>query len=88
MAIRLIIILYLSALVCLYASEKLTFSCHEFPPFSTLENGRAGGVAHEVVSGICSELNILCEFETVPNRRAKLLLKEGIVMAGAPLGWN
>ncbi|WP_415890652.1 substrate-binding periplasmic protein [Neptuniibacter sp. SY11_33] len=69
-------------------SDKLTISVQDFPPFTTVEQGRISGPFVEIVEKISVHSEIEIEILLHPNRRSKALLKEGYVNANFPLGWN
>jgi len=69
-------------------SDKLTISVQDFPPFTTVEQGRVSGAFAEIVEKISVHAEIEIEIFLHPNRRSKALLREGYVNANFPLGWN
>ncbi|WP_415906593.1 substrate-binding periplasmic protein [Neptuniibacter sp. QD72_48] len=69
-------------------SDKLTISVQDFPPFTTVEQGKITGPFVEIVEKISVHSEIEIEILLHPNRRSKALLKEGYVNANFPLGWN
>jgi polar amino acid transport system substrate-binding protein len=70
------------------ATEQLVFSFHDFPPFSTLADGKPAGPFIEIIDAVCKEIHYDCSYQQMPNRRSKKTLREGIVNGNFPLGWN
>ncbi|MCL9779982.1 transporter substrate-binding domain-containing protein [Vibrio sp. S4M6] len=75
---------------CLLSSANaLTISTLELPPFSMrLPNGDIGGPVIEIVRDICEEMDEKCQFDLLPNKRLKHLVRTGEVDGGFPYGWN
>ncbi|MCE2571959.1 substrate-binding periplasmic protein [Motilimonas eburnea] len=69
-------------------SANLSVSYHNFPPFSFQHGGQAQGIMVELVSEVCKQAKLSCEFQYFPNRRAKNYMAAGIVHGNIPLGWN
>jgi polar amino acid transport system substrate-binding protein len=70
------------------ADGKLTFSTHNFPPFSYSKDGKIVGPFVDIIDAVCKEVRYQCTYELLPNRRSKLVLEDGTVNGNFPLGWN
>ena len=69
-------------------NNKLTFSTHDFAPFSCKDQGKVAGPFVDIINAVCQEMGIAVGYKLLPNRRSKNVLKTGEVNGNFPLGWN
>lgn len=70
------------------SEDKLTFSTITFPPFSYVQAAKPAGPFVDIINAVCREIKFDCDYQMLPNRRSKQVLKDGIVNGNFPLGWN
>ncbi len=80
--------LVLALLMSTQVSARISFSYHDFPPFSYPEDGEGKGIMIDMLRLVCFELAQKCDFQYYPNRRSKKYMELGLVSGNIPLGWN
>jgi polar amino acid transport system substrate-binding protein len=67
----------------------LTFSCHHFEPYVTVDDKQEPqGVFVDIVHEACARVGFTYDIQLLSNRRSKAVLKTGQVNGNFPLGWN
>lgn len=86
-------LIFISLICAIVVSQSyaydLTFSCHRFEPYVTVDNKQdSQGVFVDIIHEACARVGFTCGIQLLSNRRSKAVLKMGQVNGNFPLGWN
>jgi len=67
---------------------ELIFNTQNFPPFSYQVGSVVAGPVADIIRGICSEINVDCQFRRLAWSRAQTEVKQGKAHAMFVIGWS